>query len=190
MTVLIDNGGNYSMTLQEYLRVFDPDVRVLDGKDAGPDAVAALAPGRLVIASGPAAPGRSVLPALVRQFAPQFPILGIGIGHLAVAAAFGGRIVPSKAPTSGRQANVTFDVACPIFRSLPRTAPVGLIRTLAVSPQDMPGSLAVTAVDENNEITALMHREYPVYGVAFEPASLLTPNGKQILELFTKIRYY
>lgn len=86
----------------------------------------------------------------------------------------------------GKQSQVRFEQACPLFAGLPETAPVARYHSLAADAATIPGELKITAVTTDGEIMAVQHREYPVYGVQFHPESIMTPDGKTILRNFIK----
>ncbi len=92
----------------------------------------------------------------------------------------------AKALIHGKQSRVKFDLDCPLFANCPETAPVARYHSLAVDPDTLPDCLQATAVTEDGEIMAVQHKAYPIYGVQFHPESIMTPDGKQMLQNFIK----
>ena len=86
----------------------------------------------------------------------------------------------------GKQSDVTFDTACPLFRGCPAVAPVARYHSLAADANTIPECLKVTALTTDGEVMAVQHKEYPIYGVQFHPESIMTPDGKQMLKNFIK----
>ena len=87
----------------------------------------------------------------------------------------------------GKQSDVTFDTACPLFRGCPETAPVARYHSLAAAPDTIPDCLLVTARTADGEVMAVRHRDRPIYGVQFHPESIMTPDGKTMLRNFINL---
>ena len=104
----------------------------------------------------------------------------------AICAAFGASITYAKALMHGKQSQVRFDPDCPLFRGCPETALVGRYHSLAADTETLPECLKITARTEDGEVMAVQHRAHPVYGVQFHPESILTPDGKTMLQNFIK----
>ena len=104
----------------------------------------------------------------------------------AICAAFGASITYAKALMHGKQSQVRFDLDCPLFRGCPETALVGRYHSLAADAETLPECLKITARTEDGEVMAVQHRAYPIYGVQFHPESILTPDGKTMLQNFIK----
>ena len=108
------------------------------------------------------------------------------LGHQAICVAFGATVTYAKKLMHGKQSDVKFDTACPLFKGIPETAKVARYHSLAADADTIPEELEITAVTTNREVMAVQHREYPIYGVQFHPESIMTPNGKQMLKNFIK----
>ena len=104
----------------------------------------------------------------------------------AICAAFGASITYAKALMHGKQSQVRFDPDCPLFRGCPETALVGRYHSLTADAETLPECLKITARTEDGEVMAVQHRAYPIYGVQFHPESILTPDGKTMLQNFIK----
>lgn len=111
-------------------------------------------------------------------------MLGVCLGHQAICAAFGAVITYAKQLMHGKQSAVTLDPDCPLFRGCPSPALVARYHSLAADPDTPPDCLTAAARTEDGEVMAVQHREYPIFGVQFHPESILTPDGKAMLENF------
>ena len=120
----------------------------------------------------------------VKHFAGKIPILGVCLGHQAIAEAYGAEISYARELMHGKQSEVLVDRECHIFKGLPDRIKAARYHSLAVKEETLPEELVVTAKTEDGEIMALCHKKYPVYGVQFHPESILTPDGERILRNF------
>jgi anthranilate synthase component 2 len=150
----------------------------------GLDEVAALAPARIVISPGPCTPNEAgiSLP-LIHRFAGRIPILGVCLGHQAIGAAFGGRVVRSKQVMHGKTSPI-HHTGVGVFRGLPDPFIAIRYHSLAVERETLPDCLEVTAWTDDGEIMGLRHRELRVEGVQFHPESILTEHGHALLRNF------
>ncbi len=139
---------------------------------------------KVMISPGPGTPSETGgVCDLIRGYAATKSILGVCLGHQAIAEVFGGRLVRLPRPDHGVRQNVAIaDRACYLFRGLPDEIGVGLYHSWTVAPDSFPGCLKVTAVSADGTIMALSHREYDVHGVQFHPESVMTPLGRVIVE--------
>jgi len=156
-----------------------------------PAEVEALRPERIVISPGPCTPqdaGISI--ELIRHFATakrRVPILGVCLGHQAIGAAFGGNVVRAAKLMHGKTSEVEHDGRT-IFAGLPSAMTCTRYHSLIVSEEGLPEELEVSARTADGEtIMALRHRELPIEGVQFHPESVLTSNGKKLIENFLKM---
>ena len=114
--------------------------------------------------------------------------MGVCLGHQAICAAYGATITYAKQLMHGKQSEVQLDLSCPIFSGCQTPTPVARYHSLAADPQTLPDYLKVTAATDDNEVMAVEHRQYPVYGVQFHPESILTPSGKTMLNNFLNLQ--
>ncbi len=120
---------------------------------------------------------------LIRRFSGKIPILGVCLGHQAIAAAFGGRIVSARAIMHGKTSMITAD-GKGVFAGIHKPFSAMRYHSLAVSRQDLPGVLEISAETDDGEIMGIRHREHPTEGIQFHPESIMTPNGKRLLRNF------
>jgi anthranilate synthase component II len=185
--LLIDNYDSFTYNLYQYLCELGADVTVRRNDAISVDEVRAFDPDSVVISPGPGVPRDAGISIdLIRVLGPTLPILGVCLGHQAIAVAFGG--VVSRAPElmHGKASDIHHD-GSGVFEGLP--SPFSAIRyhSLAAVPDSVPASLEVTARTQSGVIMALRHREYPVHGVQFHPESILTEHGKALLNNFLRL---
>ena len=184
MLLMIDNYDSFTWNLVQYFGELGEDVRTVRNDAIGLDEVAALAPARIVISPGPCTPNEAgiSLP-LIHRFAGRIPILGVCLGHQAIGAAFGGRVVRSKQVMHGKTSPI-HHTGVGVFRGLPDPFIAIRYHSLAVERETLPDCLEVTAWTDDGEIMGLRHRELRVEGVQFHPESILTEHGHALLRNF------
>lgn len=189
MILLIDNYDSFSYNLYQLIGAIRPDIKVIRNDELTVPEIEALAPERIVLSPGPGRPeDAGILIETVKALGHKIPILGVCLGHQAICAAFGATITYAKRLMHGKQSAVVFDPDCPLFRGCPSPAPVARYHSLAADPATLPDCLTVTARTEDGEVMAVQHTEYPIYGVQFHPESILTPDGKTMLQNFMTIQ--
>lgn len=187
MILLIDNYDSFSYNLYQLVGAIDPDIRVIRNDELRIEEIDALHSARIILSPGPGRPeDAGVLIDVVKTLSPRIPTLGVCLGHQAICAAFGATVTYAKELMHGKQSLVHFDTSSRLFQNCPKTAPVARYHSLAADAATMPDCLKVTAVTDDGEIMAVQHTDYPIYGVQFHPESIMTPNGKTMLENFLK----
>ena len=185
MILLIDNYDSFSYNLYQMIGSIEPDIRVIRNDAMTPEEIEALHPARIILSPGPGRPENAgVIMDTVRRLGGKIPILGVCLGHQAICAVFGAQIVSAKRLMHGKQSRTLLDTDSLLFRGCPEVIEAARYHSLAADPATVPDCLRVTARTEDGEIMAVEHREMPVYGVQFHPESILTPQGRQILQNF------
>ncbi len=185
MVLLIDNYDSFSYNLYQYVGELEPNIRVIRNDELTVEEIRALNPDRIILSPGPGRPeDAGVIIDVVKQLGCEIPILGVCLGHQAICAAYGATVTYAKQLMHGKQSKVVFDRTCPLFKNCPETAPVARYHSLAADADTIPDCLRITARTTDGEVMAVQHREYAVYGVQFHPESIMTPDGKQMLEDF------
>jgi len=185
MIIMIDNYDSFTYNLVQYLRQIGKDVDVLRNdaftlKDLEQNSDLS----GIVISPGPGAPESAGLSIpVIRHFSGKLPILGVCLGHQAIAEAFGGRIVGAKAIMHGKTSMITAD-GKGVFAGIHKPFPAMRYHSLAVSRQDLPAVLEISAETEDGEIMGIRHRQHLTEGIQFHPESIMTPNGKRLLRNF------
>lgn len=189
MILLIDNYDSFSYNLYQLIGEINPDIKVIRNDELTVEEIRALQPERIILSPGPGRPEEAgIIMDVVKQLGEEIPILGVCLGHQAICAAFGATVTYAKELMHGKQSVVTFDGNCELFRGCSQKAPVARYHSLAADKDTMPEELNVTAVTEDGEIMAVRHVKHPIYGVQFHPESIMTPEGRIMLENFLKER--
>jgi anthranilate synthase/aminodeoxychorismate synthase-like glutamine amidotransferase len=186
--LLIDNYDSFTYNLYQYLCELGACVTVVRNDAVTVDEVRAMAPEFIVISPGPGVPREAGISIdLVRALGPSTPILGVCLGHQAIAEAYGGIVTRAPELMHGKASDVYHD-GSGVFAGVP--SPFSAIRyhSLCAAPEAVPESLVVTARTQSGVIMAVRHREHPVHGVQFHPESILTEHGKQVLRNFLGLR--
>jgi len=181
-TLVIDNYDSFTFNLVQYLGELGAEPDVVRNDTETVDELLARAPARVVVSPGPCTPAQAgVSTEAIRRFAEGgTPVLGVCLGHQAMAEAFGGRVVRGE-PVHGKTADVEHDSRT-IFQGLPAPLTVGRYHSLVVDP-DLPPELERSA-SYGDTVMAIRHRELPAEGVQFHPESVLTEAGMGILRNF------
>ncbi len=188
MLLLIDNYDSFTFNLAQYLGEMGAQVVVRRNDQITLDEVAALRPSRIVISPGPGRPedaGISI--GAIRRFARDVPMLGVCLGHQAMGAAFGGRVVRARSLMHGKSSTVEHD-GRGIFAGLRGPFAAGRYHSLVVADEGWPEALEVAArTADDGTVMALRHREWPMHGVQFHPESVLTLEGRRLLRTFLEM---
>ncbi len=185
MVLLIDNYDSFSYNLVQLIGEIEPNIRVIRNDVMTVEEIEALHPDRIILSPGPGRPeDAGVIMDVVKQLGSKIPILGVCLGHQAICAAYGATVTYAKQLMHGKQSLVSFSENCPMFRDIPKQALVARYHSLAADENTIPDCLIVTATTDDDEIMAVQHRDYPVYGMQFHPESIMTPNGRQRLKNF------
>ena len=187
MVLLIDNYDSFSYNLYQLIGSIDPNIKVVRNDKISIDEIKEIAPDRIVISPGPGKPADAGLCIeIIKNFYTSIPVLGICLGHQAIYEAFGGTVSYAKKLMHGKSSEVTVDFKNSLFKGLPPFIQVARYHSLAGLKETLPNDLVITAWTDDEEIMAVSHKEYPVYGVQFHPESILTPDGKIIIENFLR----
>lgn len=185
MILLIDNYDSFSYNLVQLIGTVNPEIRVIRNDEMTLEEIRALAPKRIILSPGPGYPrDAGVCVEAARELGKEIPILGVCLGHQSICEAFGATVSYAKQLMHGKQSQVRLDTECPVFKGMEPVIPAARYHSLAAVKETMPDCLKVTAETEDGEIMAVMHRDYPIYGVQFHPESILTPDGIEILKRF------
>lgn len=189
MIVLIDNYDSFSYNLYQLIGEINPDIRVIRNDEMSVEEIRALSPDHIILSPGPGRPENAgVIMEAAKTLGKEVPTLGVCLGHQAICAAFGATITYAKELMHGKQSEIIFDSDCPLFHECPDRMKVARYHSLAADQETIPDCLRITASTTDGEVMAVQHREYPIYGVQFHPESIMTPEGKRILENFMKGR--
>ena len=189
MIAMIDNYDSFTYNIVQELREMGADLRVFRNDALSVEALLALAPAALVVSPGPGRPeDAGVSIDAIRAFeARRLPVLGICLGHQAIGALHGARIVKAARVMHGKVSEVTCDGEG-VFKGL-GARPFKAMRyhSLCIDPATLPDDLVVTATADDGCIMGVRHKELPVHGVQFHPESIMTPSGKRMLRNFLRL---
>lgn len=187
MILLIDNYDSFSYNLYQLIGEIEPNIKIIRNDEMTIDEIRKLNPNHIILSPGPGRPENAgIIIEVAKTLGKDIPTLGVCLGHQAICAAFGASITYAKELMHGKQSDVKFNTNCPLFKGCPENAPVARYHSLTADADTISEELQITAVTKDNEVMAVQHRTYPIYGVQFHPESIMTPNGKQMLKNFIK----
>lgn len=184
--LVIDNYDSFTYNLVHLLQELNESYEVLRNDKFDLDYVDQF--DKILLSPGPGIPNEAgLLMDVIRKYAPTKSILGVCLGQQAIAEVFGGTLFNLPKPLHGVASSIIVtDESEKLFQDFPRDSKIGRYHSWAVDPSTLPDVLKVTAVDENNIIMALAHKEYDVRGMQFHPESVLTDNGKTLIANWLK----
>lgn len=187
MILLIDNYDSFSYNLYQMIGEINSDIKVIRNDELTAEEIEELNPTHIILSPGPGKPENAgVCEDVVRKLGKKIPILGVCLGHQAICEVYGAVVTYASKLMHGKQSKVSIDEGSRLFAGLKNKIKVARYHSLAAKKDTIPEELKITAVAEDGEIMAVEHKTYPVYGLQFHPESILTPQGKQILENFMK----
>lgn len=187
MLLMIDNYDSFTYNLVQYLGELGAEVRVYRNDAITLDEIAALRPAQIVISPGPCTPAEAgISVAAIRRFAGHVPILGVCLGHQSIGAAFGGNIVRAGRLMHGKTSPIHHDGRT-IFRGLSEPFEATRYHSLLIDRATLPACLELSAWTAEGEIMGVRHRQHLLEGIQFHPESILTLEGKHLLQNFLEL---
>lgn len=184
MILLIDNYDSFTWNLYQYFCELGAEVLVRRNDELTLEEIAALMPEKIVISPGPCTPNESGISlAVIARYACQVPLLGVCLGHQAIAQVFGATIVRAAKVMHGKTSPI-YHNGQGVFQGLNNPLTVTRYHSLLIDPATLPECFEVTARSESGEIMAIRHREWDLEGVQFHPESILSEQGHQLLANF------
>jgi len=185
MILLIDNYDSFSYNLFQLVGEVEPDIKVCRNDEIRICDIEEMNPSHIIISPGPGKPSEAgICEEIVTYFAGKIPILGVCLGHQAICEAFGANVTYAKELMHGKQSKVQVDNSCKLFKGLPNTVDVARYHSLAADKDSLPEMLKAVAITKDGEIMAVAHKQYEVYGLQFHPESIMTADGKRMIENF------
>ena len=188
MILLIDNYDSFSYNLYQLVGSINQNIQVIRNDELNVQQIERLNPSHIIISPGPGRPkDAGICEAAIDYFKDKIPLLGVCLGHQAIAETFGGKITYAKEIMHGKQSTITITEPSPLFNGLEQKFTAARYHSLVVSRETMPQELKITAQTDDGEIMALEHRTYPIFGLQFHPESILTAQGDTIIRNFLAI---
>ena len=188
MILLIDNYDSFSYNLYQLIGSVEPDIKVIRNDAHTIEEIEAMKPEALILSPGPGKPeDAGVCIEAIKYFTGKLPIFGVCLGHQAICEAFGGTVSYAKELMHGKQSKVYQGGTGKLFRGLGPEFKAARYHSLAAEAESLPAELKVVAEADDGEIMALEHAEYPIFGVQFHPESVMTPDGRKMIENFMEV---
>lgn len=190
MVLLIDNYDSFSYNLVQLIgELTDGNIKVVRNDEITIDEIRKMNPESIIISPGPGKPeDAGICEDVVRQLKDEYPILGVCLGHQSICEVFGAKVTYAKQLMHGKQSEMTILKEDPIFEGLGESFKGARYHSLSADRNTIPDELEVIAVDgKDGEVMAVKHKEYPIYGLQFHPESVLTPEGKKLVNNFLKL---
>jgi len=192
MVFVLDNYDSFTYNLVQYLGELGADVIVRRNDQVTVSEIEGMSPERIVVSPGPCTPQEAGISIeLIRHFAGRLPLLGVCLGHQALGAAFGGKVLRAKTLMHGKTSDVEHD-GRGVFAGLGSPMTATRYHSLIVSEENWPRELEVSAwtteKDGTRTVMGLRHRKFPLEGVQFHPESVLTTEGKKLVRNFLQLR--
>ncbi|WP_339061519.1 aminodeoxychorismate/anthranilate synthase component II [Tepidibacillus marianensis] len=188
MILVIDNYDSFTYNLVQFVEELGETCVVKRNDEVTIEEIEQLKPDYILISPGPGIPEQAGISLdVIQQLGRQTPVLGVCLGHQAIAKAFGGEIKLAEHLMHGK-ASMIQHIQTPLFQGVPQDFLAGRYHSWIMDETEIPSEIEITAKTAEGEIMAIRHREYPIVGVQFHPESILTPEGKTILLNF--LQYY
>ena len=188
MIVLIDNYDSFSYNVYQLIGSVEPDIKVVRNDEYRVEEIAEMKPEALILSPGPGKPSDAgICIDAIKYFTGKIPILGICLGHQAICEAFGGRVSYAKELMHGKKKTIYTVGKSKLFDGLGDSFQAARYHSLAAVREELPDVLRITAESDDGEIMAVEHREYPIFGVQFHPESVMTPDGKVMVQNFINV---
>lgn len=187
MILVIDNYDSFTYNLVQYLGELGANQQIFRNDKVSVAEIESLSPNKILISPGPCTPAEAGISIdVIKHFAGRTPILGVCLGHQAIAEAFGGRVVRGDYPVHGKTSEIYHDGKT-IFRDIPNPFEATRYHSLVAERASLPPDLEISAETEDGVIMGVRHKKYFVEGVQFHPESILTTEGKKLLKNFLEM---
>lgn len=188
MIILIDNYDSFSYNLYQLIGSVEPDIRVIRNDDCTVEEIEAMNPEAIILSPGPGKPkDAGICIEAIRYFKGKVPIFGVCLGHQAICEAFGAIVGYAKELMHGKKKEIEKNGKGRLFAGMPEHFSAARYHSLAVEEETLPKELVVTARCEDGEVMAVEHEKYDIFGVQFHPESIMTPEGRQMIENFMEV---
>ena len=187
MLLVIDNYDSFTYNLVQYFGELGADPVVRRNDDVTLEEIGSMGPSHICVSPGPCTPNEAGISCdVIREFGPRVPVLGVCLGHQSIGQVFGGEVVRAGRLMHGKTSPILHGGRS-VFHGLPSPFEATRYHSLIVRRESLPDCLEITAETAEGEIMGLAHKEMPVHGVQFHPESILTTDGKRLLQNFLKL---
>lgn len=187
MILLIDNYDSFAYNLYQLIGSLNEDIKVVRNDEITVEEIDSINPSCIIISPGPGKPSEAgIIEEVIQTYYTKYPILGVCLGHQAIVEAFGGIVSYAKSVMHGKSSNIKVDINNPLFKGIEEKTRVARYHSLAAKRESLPECLKIIGESDDGEIMAICHKSYPIYGLQFHPESILTKEGKKIVENFLK----
>lgn len=184
MLLVIDNYDSFTYNLVQYLGELGAELSIARNNEISLQQILELSPDHIVISPGPCTPNEAGISLdVIKTFGETIPLLGVCLGHQSIGQAYGGRVIRAPQLMHGKTSEVSHS-GDPLFAGISNPFVATRYHSLIVERQSLPSDLQITAWSADGTIMALRHKQHPVWGVQFHPESILTAQGKTILQNF------
>lgn len=188
MILLIDNFDSFSYNLFQLIGALESDIKVVRNNELEISEIEKLNPKAIIISPGPGKPKDAGLSEdIIKYFAPKIPILGICLGHQAMAEVFGGKITYAPEIMHGKTSVIQINNNSAIFKNLPSELQVARYHSLVADKESLSDEFEIIAQTKDGVVMGIKHKKYDLYGLQFHPESVLTPCGNIIAKNFLEI---
>lgn len=191
MVLLIDNYDSFSYNLVQLVgELADGNIKVIRNDEMTIDEIRKLNPSHIILSPGPGKPkDAGICEDVVKKLKGEYPILGVCLGHQSICEVFGATVSYAKKLMHGKQSDIEIDTQNPIFKGMKDVIKAARYHSLVALESTMPDELKIISRDvHDNEIMAVKHKDYNIYGLQFHPESVLTPDGKKMIDNFLNIQ--
>jgi len=184
MILVIDNYDSFTYNLVQYLGELGAEMRVFRNDEITVEEAVALNPEKVLVSPGPCTPKEAGISCdIIREFGPRLPLFGVCLGHQSIGAVYGGKVVRADRLMHGKTSPMIHEGQS-LFKGLPNPFDATRYHSLIIERETLPDCLEITAWTAEGEIMGVQHKEHPVHGVQFHPESILTLEGKMLLQNF------
>ncbi len=184
MILVIDNYDSFTYNLVQYLGELGAEMRVFRNDEITVEQAVALNPEKVLVSPGPCTPKEAGISCdIVREFGPRLPLFGVCLGHQSIGDVYGGKVVRADRLMHGKTSPMIHEGRS-VFKGLPSPFDATRYHSLIVDRKTLPDCLEITGWTDEGEIMGIQHKEHPVHGVQFHPESILTVDGKKLLQNF------
>ncbi len=184
MILVIDNYDSFTFNLVQYLGELGAQMQVFRNDKITVQEAVALKPEKILVSPGPCTPREAGISCdIIREFGPRLPVFGVCLGHQSIGDVYGGNVIRADRLMHGKTSPMIHEGKS-VFKGLPSPFDATRYHSLIIERETLPDCLEITAWTAEGEIMGVQHTEYPVHGVQFHPESILTLEGKKLLQNF------